>query len=148
MSTKVVTLETSNSTQPIHGLLQVLILTGPVKCGKTDVLHLVLPSIIALEHTASQPRPFIFRFTFDLRQGPEMAALTLLEAAKRAALSFSVPIDYAPGWALRNIDAILGELALALVKKNAELWLLMDECQVLKLESVVSALLLVIRLSL
>jgi len=112
---------------------QVMILTGPVKGGKTDVLHLVLPSIIAQEHSASKTRrPFIISFTFDLRERPEMAAVKLLQAAKRAAapLGITVQLDDAPGWGINNIDDVLGGLADELVKQNAQLWLLMDECQV------------------
>jgi hypothetical protein len=111
-----------------------MMLTGPVKGGKTDVLHLVLPSIIAQEHGSSKRRPFILRFTFDLRESPEMAAATLLEATKRAAapLGISVEVEYAPGWALRNIHVVLGGVATELLKRNAQMWLLMDECQVFR----------------
>jgi hypothetical protein len=111
---------------------RVMILTGPVKSGKTDVLHLVLPSIIARERGVKKRRPFVVRFTCDLRQGPEHAARALLEEAKRASapMGISVQLEYAPGWALRNIDAILGSIADQLVERNAEMWLLMDECQV------------------
>jgi hypothetical protein len=111
---------------------QAMMLTGPVKGGKTDVLHLVLPSIIAREHSASKRRPCILRFTFDLRQGPETAAESLLEAVRRAVAPLGIPvqIEYARGWALRNIHDILGGVAKELVKKNAQMWLLMDECQV------------------
>ena len=109
-------------------------LTGPVKSGKTDVLHLVLPCIIAREHSSSKRRPVIVRFTYDLRQGPEMAALRLIRKVKTAAAALGIPIavhiDDTPGSAFDNVDDILGSLADALLKINAELWLLMDECQV------------------
>ena len=107
-------------------------LTGPVKSGKTDVLQLVLPSLIAREHSSSSRRPLILRFTFDLRQGPEMAAATLLDAVKAAAapLGIAVQLEYAPGWALRNMARLLAGFANTLVEMHAELWFLMDECQV------------------
>ena len=107
-------------------------LTGPVKSGKTDVLHLVLPSLIAREHSSRSRRPLILRFTFDLRQGPEIAAATLLDTVKAAAapMGIAVQLEYAPGWALRNMARVLAGFANALVEMHAELWFLMDECQV------------------
>ena len=116
-----------------HIALQVMVLSGPVKSGKTDVLQLVLPSIIAREHSSgNRLRPFIVRFTFNLRQRPELAALTLLDAVKAAAAPLGVTVHAEPtsGWALRNVSRVLGDFADALVTMNAELWLLMDKCQV------------------
>lgn len=110
-----------------------MVLTGPVKSGKTDVLQLVLPSMIAREHSAGGlRRPFIFRFTFDLLQKPDQAAATLLDAVKAAAapLGIAVHVENASGWAFRNVSRVIGDFADALATMNAELWLLMDECQV------------------
>lgn len=110
-----------------------MVLTGPVKSGKTDVLNLVLPSIIAREHlSGGRRRPFIVRFTFDLRQRPELAAATLLDAVKVAVapLGITVNVERSPDWALRNVTRVLGDVADAIMNMDAELWLLMDECQV------------------
>lgn len=111
---------------------QVTVLTGPVKSGKTDVLHLLLPSIIAQVHSASKRRPLIMRFTFNLGHGPEMAALALLQKAQMVASSLGISIPFVESsiWALNNFPEILGGLARDLTMMNAELWLLMDECQV------------------
>ena len=63
-----------------------------------------------------------------------MAAVRLIRKVKTAAAALGIPIvvhiDDTPGWAFDNADDILGSLADALLKMNAELWLLMDECQV------------------
>jgi hypothetical protein len=110
------------------------VLTGPVKSGKTDVLRLVLPSLIAREYRTGKSRPFIFHFTFNLRQGPRLAAEYFLQRLKAtvAPLGIRVDIDNTPGWALNFVPVILGAVALELSKKKnqAELWLLMDEAQV------------------
>lgn len=110
-----------------------MVLTGPVKSGKTDVLRLVLPSMIAREHSlGGRPRPFIFHFTFDCRQTPELAAATLVDAVKAAAARVGIKVHVEPGlgWALRNVSRVLSDFANALVSMKAELWLLLDECQV------------------
>jgi len=63
-----------------------------------------------------------------------MAAVRLIRKVKTAAAALGIPIaaqiDDTPGWAFDNVDDTLGSLADALLKMNAELWLLMDECQV------------------
>ena len=63
-----------------------------------------------------------------------MAALRLIRKVKTAAAALGIPIavhiDDTPGSAFDNVDDILGSLADALLKINAEVWLLMDECQV------------------
>lgn len=121
------------SEAPASETPQVLVLTGPVKCGKTTVLHHVLPSIIADAYRHKKtPEPVILRFTFDLKTRPADAALSLLEAAKKIASAKGLPLEleYQPGWALRNLDSSLGTLAFYLKRNGAQLWLLLDECQV------------------
>ncbi len=113
---------------------QLLVLAGPVKSGKTAVLHSVLPSLIADAYRAGKtPRPFILRFSFDLRSRPEAAALALLERAREASagLGITLSISTDTGWALRHLDWVMTTLARALAEqRGAQLWLLLDECQV------------------
>lgn len=120
--------------QPASDCPQVLVLAGPVKSGKTTVLHSVLPSLIHDAHRAGKtPRPLIVRFTFDLRAPPADAAFALLEAVNRTASAVGLPftVEYHPGWAQRNVDWALGQFAQSVKGQlGGQLWLLLDESQV------------------
>ena len=69
--------------EPSTAVEQLLVLTGPIKGGKTSVLTKVIPGLVAAEYLDGkrQSVPVVFSFSFHLRSGPDDAArLLLLEA--------------------------------------------------------------------
>jgi hypothetical protein len=115
---------------------KLLVLTGPIKCGKTTMLREVLPAVLAAQQAAAGggPTPVIFEFAFSLQEGPPAAAKLLCDSAATFADKLgivfpyprSTPIDYA----LINMGAIMGELANGIAAAGGELILLIDEAQV------------------
>jgi hypothetical protein len=112
---------------------QLLVLVGPVKSGKSTVLHHILPAVVAQAYSAGgTPHPVIVRVTFNLRAPPAEAAMKLVENAAEAAARFGVTsaMPHTPQEALRRLDTILGTLAEGIEAQGGRLWLLLDECQV------------------
>lgn len=116
---------------------RLLVLTGPVKCGKTAVLREVLPALIVQEHSRSdlpdsRPRPFIFDFSFSIKSSPAAAAQQL-EGALRdalAGLGVHIKVHDDAQQALQQLPITIENAAKAVRERGRSLWLLLDECQV------------------
>lgn len=113
---------------------QLLVLVGPVKSGKTAVLHRILPALIAADHRdCHSPRPVILRFSFNLRAGPALAAKQLLDDAAGIAASFRVHVKVPDiEGAYSGFAYLMKEIAEGVQANGGRLWLLLDECQVRK----------------
>ena len=112
---------------------QLLVLVGPVKSGKTTVLHKLLPSIIVSEHgTTRGARPVILRVSFGNGMLPDQAALMLVEntAAIAAPLGVRITMPGSASEALRRLDVFMADLAGGIRANGSLLWLLLDEVQV------------------
>jgi hypothetical protein len=114
---------------------QMLVLTGPVKSGKSFILNDVLPGLISARHaTATKPKaPAIFRFAFDPTEPPHVATRSIVTAANNFAKLFGFAIPMPPSdakWTFHYLDTSMGALASELYDRGWCLWLLLDECQV------------------
>jgi hypothetical protein len=113
---------------------KLLVLTGPIKSGKTTMLREVLPAALAAQHAAGGgPTPVIFEFAFALGMGPPAAAKLLCNAAVGFAetLGFRLPNPPStPTDALIDMGRMMGALANGIAAAGGELILLIDEAQV------------------
>ncbi len=113
---------------------KLLVLSGPIKSGKTTMLRKVLPGVLAAQHAAAGGRtPVIFAFTFSLKDRPPAAAMELCNAAAGFAgtLGFRLPNPPStPSDALLGMGRMMGELAMGIAAAGGELILLLDEVQV------------------
>lgn len=76
--------------------------------------------------------PVIFKFSFRLGDGPELAAVSMARAAERLAtsLGFSLRVPPLPLHVLAELPAIMGDLAAGIANAGGDLVLLIDEAQV------------------
>ena len=113
---------------------KLLVLTGPIKSGKTAILTTVLPGVLAAQYAAAGgPKPVFFHFAFTLGHGPGKAALKLVEfaGAKAKALGFEIPnLPTAKEVALVAFPRVMSALAAGIAAGGGELVLLIDEAQV------------------
>jgi len=113
---------------------KLLVLTGPIKSGKSAMLNDVLPGVLAAQHAASGgPMPVFFHFSFSLGEGPHAAALRLARAAGRRANDLGFEINVLPTTgelALAELPDVISSLAAGIAKGGGELVLLIDEAQV------------------
>lgn len=115
---------------------RLLVLTGPVKCSKSSVLHSILPALIVQEYNRSGlpggGRPFIVPFTFSCFSSPEVAAQQLEIGLRDALAGLGVRIQshYVAEQALLQLPNTLAHAAQAVHEAGRSLWLLVDECPV------------------
>ena len=111
---------------------QMLMLTGPVKCGKSTLVHHVLPGMLAARRNvpaggAASRRPFIFRHTcrqgLDGERAADSLVHSLLDFAYRQGIALHRPL--LPG--LDALPDVAAQLALGVHNAGGELWLLLDE---------------------
>ena len=125
---------------PAYHDRKLVVLTGPIKSGKTALLNHVLPGMLTAQHAAfGGPKPVFFRFKFTLGEGPQAAAKRFCDAAARLAedLGFRLTgVPATPVAALINMDDMALALALGIAKGGGELVLLIDEAQVRRRASV------------
>ena len=109
---------------------QVAAIVGPVRCGKSTVLHSVLPALVANDHrTRGTPPPLILDCSFNNFGDPDYAAQKLVAVLSMRASAVGVHVED-PSPALLGLDTCMGDVALAVSDKGYRLWLLLDECQV------------------
>lgn len=113
---------------------KLLVLTGPIKSGKTQLLNNVLPGVLAAQHAAvGGPTPILFQFAFTLGHGPGKAALKLVSQAgiKAKALGFEIlNLPATENVALVEFPRVMSDLAVGIASGGGELVLLIDEAQV------------------
>ena len=122
---------------------KLLVLTGPIKSGKSALLNDVLPGVLATQHAAcGGPTPVFFRFSFTLGEGSQAAALTLARAvsATASALGFEILAMPTTGeQALCDMARIVRDLAAGVAAGGGELVVLIDEAQVRRRPAVLPA---------
>lgn len=113
---------------------KLLVLTGPIKSGKTALLITVLPGVLAAQYAAAGgPKPVFFHFAFTLGHGPGKAALKLVRAAAAKAVDLGFEISSVPPTeelALVEFPRVMSALAAGIAAGGGELVLLIDEAQV------------------
>ena len=106
---------------------QMLMLTGPVKCGKTSVMQHVLPGMLAARHAAGARRAVIFRHAcipgFDGERAADALVRSLLDFAEGEGIALRRP--QLPG--LEALPQVAAQLARGVQAAGGELWLLLDE---------------------
>jgi hypothetical protein len=114
---------------------QPLIIVGPPKCSKSSLLRHLLPSMVV-----SKPlhfSPVFVRLSFSLGDNPMQAAVRikneLSEVVNAFGLSKSI-IRGADSKAMLNIPGWIDKIGTEFAKRNLQLWIMMDECQVPKLD--------------
>lgn len=119
---------------PAAADFKLIVLTGPIKSGKTKLLEEVLSGVLAAEHaTSGGPTPVIFMFRFTLGEGPQAAALSLIEAAAAKAKDLGFELTNVPttgALALTALPRIMKNLADGIASAGGQLVLLIDEAQV------------------
>lgn len=130
---------------------RVLVIGGPVKSGKTTVLHEVLPALVAAHRQkgSALPEPVIMRFTFYEVGLPEAAADRLVKEAIRLAAVFGIHITgpSSQSDALNRMDIFLDIICRQFHASGRQLWLLLDEVQVSKRQIRSAAVLLALHSS-
>jgi hypothetical protein len=107
-----------------------LMLTGPVKSGKSRIVHHVLPGMLAARYAAapsSVRRPVIFRHTFILGAAEERAAETLVAKLQKFALGEGISLAKPATPVIDDLPSVAAELARGVHQAGGELWLLFDE---------------------
>jgi hypothetical protein len=108
---------------------------GTIKSGKSTILEVVLPGMLAAEYQTSwpdtRPRPVIFSYHFPLGATAEAAAMDLQDALVRFGRRINVPFDKeeTSSSALNNLPISLEQFAASIKAAGGELWLLLDELQ-------------------
>lgn len=109
---------------------RMLMLTGPSKCGKSRILHDVLPRMLAAQHAAAPAtvrRPVILRHTFTQGAAGDAAAETLVERLLRCAHSEDCALRRPKGKGLLILPSVALQAAQAVQRAGGVLWLLLDE---------------------
>ena len=109
---------------------RMLMLTGPSKCGKSRILHDVLPRMLAAQHAAAPAtvrRPVILRHTFTQGAAGDAAAETLVERLLRCAHSEGCALRRPKGKGLLILPSVALQAAQAVQRAGGVLWLLLDE---------------------
>lgn len=109
-----------------------LVLTGPVKSGKSETLSRILPPMIAGFYSSGETIPFIVKHSFVVGQNVESAVNALfiyLARVAKAELGIVVDVPDDPSKTLGLMAVILGDLSQCVKEKGGRLWLLIDEAQ-------------------
>ena len=115
---------------------QMLLLVGPIKCGKTSLLHTVIPLLLAAQCAAAAlaqaaaPRPVPFSYTFPRALPAEPAAEHFVCELLAFAGRIGIAMEAHPPRSGSFLDAMprLAALAAERVReRGGELWLLLDE---------------------
>jgi hypothetical protein len=109
---------------------QMLMLTGPVKSGKSRIVHDVLPRMLAARYAAAPTtvrRPVIFRHTFILGVAENAAAEGLVTQLQKFALGEGIPLAKPAAPFIVDLPHVAAELAQGVHRAGGELWLLFDE---------------------
>jgi hypothetical protein len=116
--------------EPASTAPQMLMLTGPVKSGKSRIVHDVLPRMLAAQYAAAPTtvrRPVIFRHTFALGAAEDAAAECLVDSLIECARSEGVALRRPYGKGLHILPAVAQQVARVVQRAGGELWLLLDE---------------------
>jgi DNA polymerase III delta prime subunit len=108
-----------------------LVFMGPPKCSKTTMLHEVLPRLVV----ASNPKmsPVFVRIVFTLGTKPREAWLRIKNRLAKVARAFEIIVDVpSDANTADELDDFALDVATGLQKQGLRLWLLIDECQVLR----------------
>ena len=115
---------------------QMLLLVGPIKCGKTSLLHTVIPRLLAARCAAAglaqatTPRPVPFSYTFPHALPAEPAAEHFVWELLAFAGRIGIAMEAQPPRPGSFLDAMPRLAALAAERvheRGGELWLLLDE---------------------
>ena len=110
---------------------QMLVLVGPIKCGKTRLVHTVIPRLLAARaEAAAAPRPVPFSYTFPQALSAELAAQHFVGELLGFARDIGIAMEAHPSPSESCLDAMPRLAAMAAVRVHArggELWLLLDE---------------------
>lgn len=112
---------------------KLLVLTGPIKCGKSRMLEAVLPGLVMAQHAVQGgPTPVFFSFSFTLDRAPREAAREFVQTARRSAaeLGITLSLPSEVDEALSAFPEIMGKFSAAVAALNRELVMLLDEAQV------------------
>jgi hypothetical protein len=117
--------------------LQALVLLGPPKSGKTAVLHELLPRMVAVH--SSDFAPVFVRVTFEFGDTPERATKRIWEALRDVAYAFdfhrqvdiNIPDKTTFEHSCFEVRTLIGRLTHSFECNKRQLWLLLDEFQVL-----------------
>ena len=116
--------------EPASTAPQMLMLTGPVKSGKSRIVHDVLPGMLAAQYAAAPTtvrRPVIFCHTFALGAAEDAAAECLVDSLIECARSEGVALRRPYGKGLHILPAVAQQVARVVQRAGGELWLLLDE---------------------
>ena len=109
---------------------QMLMLTGPVKSGKSRIVNDVLPRMLAARYAAAPTtvrRPIIFCHTFVLGAAEERAAETLVARLQKFATREGIRLAKPATPFIDDLPHVAAELAKGVHQAGGELWLLFDE---------------------
>ena len=122
--------------EPPSDTPQILLLVGPIKCGKTRLVHTIIPRLLVARHAAAAPtdaaapRPVLFSYTFPHALPAEEAAQHFLGELLAFARNSGLAMEAQPPRAGLCLDAMPRLAAQAAERAHArgwELWLLLDE---------------------
>lgn len=116
---------------------QALVFLGPPKSGMTTVLHELLPRMVAAH--PSDFTPVFVRITFEFGDTPERATKRIWEALRDVANAFDFPghdrVDIPAKTTFEHsrfeVPILIEQLAYSFEYSKHQLWLLLDEFQVL-----------------
>jgi hypothetical protein len=114
---------------------EALVFLGPPKSGKTAVLHELLPRMVAAH--PSDFTPVFVRVTFEFGDTPERATKRIWEALRDVANAFDfhrqvdIPDKTTFEHSCFEVPILIERLAHSFEYNKRQLWLLLDEFQVL-----------------
>ena len=128
--------------QPVNGIPRMLMATGTIKSGKTEIVHEILPRLVVAEHLraaaavagasppAAPPRhPVFFTYTFPLGMPAADAASDLCVSLTDFARALRIPLQERSPVPLVVFPHVIEELARGIHARGGVLWLLLDELQ-------------------
>ena len=109
---------------------QMLMLTGPVKSGKSRIVHDVLPRMLSAQYSAAPSkfrRPVIFCHSFILGADGDAAAEELIGSLLECSLTEGVALRRPFGKAIHILPIVAQQLAKKVHNAGGELWFFLDE---------------------